>query len=220
MPTDISTDLAGEQVVLLPERALFWPRRQLLIAADLHWGKAASFREAGLPVPEGSTAHDLERLDRALSRTGARELALLGDLLHARAGRTDALLAQIAAWRARWPDLAITLVRGNHDRRAGDPPAEWAFASVSEPLVATPFVLCHHPQESPDGYVLAGHLHPAVWLRGAGRQRLRLSCFWFGARAGVLPAFGGFTGSATVGPAPGDRVFALADGAVVPVGGS
>ncbi len=218
MSADISTQLAGEAVVLLPERALFWPRRQLLIAADLHWGKAATFRAAGMPVPEGSTAHDLEWLDRALARTGARELALLGDLLHARAGRTAELLTQIGAWRARWPALAITLVRGNHDRRAGDPPAEWGFAVAGEPLLVEPFVLCHHPQESPAGYVLAGHLHPAVRLRGSGRQQLRLPCFWFGPRTGVLPAFGGFTGSATVAPAPGDQVFALADGAVVPVG--
>jgi len=51
----------------------------------------------------------------------------------------------------------------------------------------------------------------------------RLSLMWFqpkttpGPRVGVLPAFGAFTGAATVSPAPGDRVFALADEQVIDV---
>jgi DNA ligase-associated metallophosphoesterase len=217
MAAEIVIELAGEQVVLLPERALFWPRGEMLIAADLHWGKAATFRAAGLPIPEGGTTEDLARLDRALGRTGARRLALLGDLLHARAGRSETLIEQIGSWRARWPSLDILLIRGNHDRGAGDPPSEWGFESVDEPLAAGSFVLRHHPRESPGSYVLAGHLHPAVRLRGAGRQQMRLACFWLGPRVGVLPAFGGFTGSAVVSPGAGDRVFALTGDQVLPV---
>jgi DNA ligase-associated metallophosphoesterase len=209
--------VADENLTLLPERALHWPRREMLIVADLHWGKSATFRAAGLAIPEGSLADDLARLDRALTHTGARRLVLLGDLLHARAGRAETVLEQIGSWRARWPDLNILLVRGNHDRGAGDPPPEWGFGCVDEPFALAPFVLRHHPKEAPDGYVLAGHLHPAVRLRGAGRQQVRLACFWFGARMGVLPAFGGFTGSALVTPAADDRVFALTGDQVLAV---
>ena len=189
----------------------------MLIVADLHWGKAATFRAAGLAIPEGG-ADDLARLDRALQRTGAQRLMLLGDLLHARAGRTESVLAQLGAWRARWPALDITLVRGNHDRGAGDPPPGWRFECVDEPFMIEPFALCHHPKESDRGYVLAGHLHPAVQLRGAGRQQLKLPCFWFGPRIGVLPAFGGFTGNALIAPAPGDRVVALAGDELAEIG--
>jgi DNA ligase-associated metallophosphoesterase len=217
MATDITTNLAGEQLVLLPERALYWPRRAMLIVADLHWGKAATFRAAGIPIPEGGTGDDLARLDQALRRAGARRLMLLGDLLHARSGRADALLAQIAAWRARWPDLEVTLVRGNHDRGAGDPPSEWRFTCVNEPFPVAPFVFRHHPHDSSDGYVLAGHLHPAVQLRGAGRQHMRLACFWFGAHLGILPAFGSFTGISVVSPAVDDRVFAIPGDQVVAI---
>ena len=215
MTNDITIELAGEALQLLPERAIYWPRRATLIVADLHWGKDATFRAAGLAIPPGTTADDLARLDCALERTGAARLLLLGDLLHARAGRDAATFARVAEWRARHAELAVTLVRGNHDRGAGDPPAKWGFAVAGEPLLVEPFVLCHHPQESPAGYVLAGHLHPAARLRGAGRQQLQLPCFWFGPQAGVLPAFGGFTGGALVRPAPGDRVFVLAGDAVL-----
>jgi uncharacterized protein len=214
---DHSLLVAGETLTIMPERAVYWPRERTLVVADLHWGKAATFRAAGVAIPEGGTVADLERLDRALARSGARRLALLGDLLHARAGRAESVLGQVATWRARRPDLEVLLVRGNHDRGAGDPPPDWGFTTVSEPFAAPPFVLCHYPREAPEGYVLAGHLHPAVRLRGAGRQQLRLACFWFGPRAGVLPAFGSFTGNSLVTPAPGDQVFALAGDELVAV---
>ena len=85
---DLTTTLAGEEVVMLPERALYWPRARTLFLADLHWGKAATFRASHVPVPIGTTASDLARLSRALTRTGASHLVILGDLLHARAGWT------------------------------------------------------------------------------------------------------------------------------------
>jgi uncharacterized protein len=49
--SDVMLTIAGEDVLLLPERALFWPRACALVVADVHWGKAASFRAAGIPIP-------------------------------------------------------------------------------------------------------------------------------------------------------------------------
>ena len=102
------------------------------------------------------------------------------------------------------------LVRGNHDRHAGDPPCETGVVCVEAPWLEAPFVLAHHPAASGHGFVLAGHLHPGIRLAGQGRQRERLPCFWFSQSVGVLPAFGRFTGLANVEPAAGDRVFAIA----------
>jgi DNA ligase-associated metallophosphoesterase len=214
---NISIELAGEQVQLLPERALYWPRARTLFVADLHWGKAATLRAAAIALPGGGTSDDLARLSAAIERSGAARLVVLGDLLHARAGRAPQTLAAIAAWRRRHPQLELTLVRGNHDRRAGDPEVELGFACVDEPHECPPFVLRHAPARSAAGYTLAGHIHPGALLSGLGRQRLRLPCFWFGADVGVLPAFGGFTGTAAIDARPGDRVFVLADGDLIEV---
>lgn len=216
MPT-ITTRLAGEEVVLLPERALYWPQRSTLLIADMHWGKAATLRAAAIAIPGGSTSDDLARLSRAIERSDAQRLIVLGDLIHARAGRAPATLAAFSTWRRRHATLEIVLVRGNHDRRAGDPPAELEITCVDPPHCDPPFVLLHEPDAPASGYGLAGHLHPAVRLRGAGRQRLTLACFWFSERMGVLPAFGSLTGAATVAPGAGDRVFVLADDAIVAV---
>ena len=58
-------------------------------------------------------------------------------------------------------------------------------------------------------------------MRVAGRARewLRLPCYWFGTRLGVLPAFGEFTGMMPVRVAPGDRLYAIADDRVLQVPG-
>ena len=62
--------LLGEtQAELLPGRAIFLPQSKTLIVADLHLGKSATFRKRGLPVPEGTTKSDLDRLAALLKAT-------------------------------------------------------------------------------------------------------------------------------------------------------
>ena len=210
--------MGGEDVMLLAERALFWPRTGTLVAADFHWGKAATFRAAGIPVPVGATSDDLARLDAALFRTCARRLVVLGDLFHAKAGRIAAqTLAELRRWRSLRDELEIMLVRGNHDRHAGDPPDDLRINCVNAPAFVPPFVLRHEPAPSTEGYTLAGHLHPAIVLAGPALQRERLPCFWLTPRGAVLPAFGSFTGFASVVPAPEDRIFVVVEQDVISV---
>lgn len=211
---------AGEALVLLPERALWWPARHTLLIADLHLGKAATFRAAGQPVPAGTTQHNLGRLDALIAQHAARHLVVLGDFLHAEQARTASLLAALAAWRARHAGLAITLVRGNHDRHAGDPPADLGMTLADAPHLIGPFACCHHPQTHATHFVLAGHVHPVCLLFGAGRDRLRLPCFVEEAGQAVLPAFGAFTGGWRVAPAPGRRLYAIGDARVWPLPGA
>ena len=214
---DCLAAVAGESLLLMPERAAYWERVRTLLVADPHWGKAATFRASAIPVPRGTTSEGLARLDRALARTGAHRLVFLGDYLHARDGRAPETLRALADWRAANRELDVVLVRGNHDRHAGDPPVEAGVRCVDAPLLDGPFVLAHHPRASVEGYVLAGHLHPGAPLVGRGRMRERLPCFWFRRDVGVLPAFGDFTGLADVTPEGGDRVYVVADTEVVEV---
>lgn len=217
--SEVRLVLAGEDVRLLPERALFWQRTCTLIVADVHWGKGATFRAAGIPIPGGTTTDDLARLDAALARTGASRLVVLGDLFHAKTGRiATRTLAMLRDWRSRCSGLEVQLVRGNHDRHAGDPPEDLLINCVNSPAFVPPFVLRHEPRSSAEGYTLAGHLHPAVVVNGPAMQRERLPCFLVRPDLAVLPAFGSFTGMASVIPEPGDQIFVVADSEVLPIG--
>jgi DNA ligase-associated metallophosphoesterase len=200
----------GRPLTLLPERAAFLADAGLLLVADVHIGKAASFRRLGVPVPAGTTTVNLARLDELLARWPVRRLVVLGDLLHAASGRAPATLAALADWRARHADLPITLVRGNHDDHAGDPPAELAIEVVDEPWPCAGLALCHDPATPAEAYVIAGHRHPVVRI-GLGLDSLRLPCFHASPQALVLPAFGEFTGGHVIQRRPGDQVYPLAE---------
>jgi DNA ligase-associated metallophosphoesterase len=213
----VSAIVAGEDLLLLADRAVFWERAGALLVADPHFGKAAAFRAGGVPVPRGTTSENLRRRDAAIATSGARRVVFLGDFLHAREGRAPETLRLLEEWRAAHASIDMLLVRGNHDARAGDPPRELAIRCENGPVSEPPFVFAHHPRRSDDGYVLAGHIHPGVWLRGAGRQHERLPCFWFGAEIAVLPAFGEFTGLASVDVQEGDRVWVVAAGEIIRV---
>lgn len=216
--TSLPLALAGSTVQLLPAPALWWPDGATLCIADLHLGKAATFRARGLPVPAGTTRDNLARLDALLAQWPAQRLVVLGDFLHAAEAQTPALLAAVAAWRQAHAGVEVVLVRGNHDRHAGDPPPALGITVVDEPWPMGPFACCHHPQRHAHLHVLAGHLHPVRSLRGPGRDRLRLPCFAVDAGLTVLPAFGAFTGGAVLPPAPGQRLYAVGGGRVWPAG--
>ena len=200
----------GESLALLPDKAVWWPAQRALLVADAHLGKAASFRGLGVPVPRGTTSDTLDRLSALIERHQARRVIFLGDLLHsARAQRAAATIGAAARWRARHAQVELMLVRGNHDSRAGDPPAVLRVDCVDEPLRLGGLALCHHPQAVPGAYAVAGHLHPCTSV-GRGFERLRLPCFHFGSACGVLPAFGAFTGMHPIDWAEGDRVYVIA----------
>jgi uncharacterized protein len=211
--------VSGSDVVLHPSGAALLSAEQTLLVADAHFGKALSFRKLGVPVPSGTTTETLDGLSAAIAATKARRIVFLGDLLHSRRSQTAGTLDALQRWRAAHADLDVTLVRGNHDERAGDPPASLDIRVVEEPLAQGPFALCHHPRPVAGSYVLAGHWHPCISVSGRAFQRLRLPCFWFGddtgelpeQAVGVLPAFGSFTGMHRVEPRAGDRIFPVAD---------
>jgi DNA ligase-associated metallophosphoesterase len=199
-------DVAGETLELLPQRAAWWARYRMLIVADIHFGKAAAFRASGIPVPHGTTTDNLEALTRLVEEHGVKQVCFLGDFLHAKAAHAAATLHAIQQWRDMHPGLQLTLVRGNHDHTAGDPPPGLSIETVDEPYHLAPFAFCHHPHPRQEGYVLAGHVHPVHRL-SSGLDSVRLPCFLFGPEVGILPSFGAFTGGHAVPSLPGDRLF-------------
>lgn len=207
MKADIALKIAGCDVLLLAGKALYWPKEKMLCIADAHFGKAAAYRALGQPVPHGTTATNLLQLDALLACYPVSELVFLGDFLHAPKSHAPATLAALYEWRHRHAALVCKLVRGNHDLRAGDPPATLAFNVVNEPYLTGPFALRHTPASHATQHVIAGHVHPVFQLQGLGRQRLRLPCFHITDKITLLPSFGEFTGGHAVQVTSSSRTF-------------
>lgn len=204
----LEIELAGERVLLHPDRALVWPERALAVVADLHFGKDDAFRRAGIALPAGAAATDLERLDVLVRAHSLARLVVLGDFFHAAPRAEDAFFADFATFRTRHRSLAIDVVAGNHDRHGGSRMLRDELAWHDDALDVGPFSFRHEPAAVAARYVLAGHLHPVHVLAGPGGDRARLPVFWLRPAYCVLPAFGSLTGGWRVAPEPGDRLYA------------
>ena len=142
--------LDDADIVLLPGRAALLPATQTLVCADVHLGKAATFRRAGLPVPEGSAQQDLTRLAGLIERYAARRLIIAGDLFHARAGCTPRVLREFTDFREqirRVTDPDVVLVLGNHERSLDRQfsPQDLGIDQCVKELTEPPFRFIHEP---------------------------------------------------------------------------
>ena len=205
--------VAGERLILHPYRAVYWQRLGWLIVSDLHLGKAAHFRKAGVALPEGHDIATLERLDPLLRSFTPERLLILGDLFHSSHNRSWELFENWASSQ----HTRLHLVQGNHDILADRRYAEVGLQVCHDTLEEGPFVFSHEPTERPGCYVIGGHIHPGVVLSGQGRQHLRLPCFAFGPSVGSLPAFGTNTGTFVITPDATHQVYAVTDRAVLDV---
>lgn len=208
--------VAGENLELLPQRALYWPTQRMLIIADIHFGKAATFRARGIPVPHGTTGENIDALEQLTRVRDVAHILFLGDFFHAKPVHVSATIATLRAWRQRFAGLHLTLIRGNHDLHAGDPPEDLGITLVNEPYQVGPFAFCHHPDLDADVYVIGGHVHPVCRLSARG-DSLRLPCFLFGEKRGILPSFGAFTGGYLVNPDVDERIFIVTDDLVLQI---
>lgn len=139
---------------------------------------------------------------------------ILGDLFHSSANRDwPQFLSLVDHFRT----IDFHLILGNHDILYREMYAHERLHTHHE-LRVGPFVLSHYPLEDrSDDYYLCGHIHPCIRLRGVARQSIRLSCFHFGDRGGVLPAYGAFTGMYPMEMDRHSTVYAIADGEVVKI---
>jgi DNA ligase-associated metallophosphoesterase len=180
----------GFTLRLLPERAALIEETQTLLIADPHFGKSATFRKGGIPIPDSVLQDDLARLSGVLKRTEANELLILGDFFHS---DVNAEWDTFLGWKAIHHKTEMLVVPGNHDK------AMLTFLQA-ENLLATHEVqrgsltLRHEPPEDLSKPSICGHIHPALTLRGKARQSLRLPAFVLVENTLVLPSFGSFTG--------------------------
>lgn len=181
--------------------------------ADLHIGKSGHFRKHGIPVPGKVNTSNIDRMDELVRDIEPEHLIILGDLFHSRANKE---WQQFQSWRKKQPGLEVSLVIGNHDILP-DSVYHSSHINLFKRLTIDPFLLIHDLNELSTNngtngkYVLSGHIHPAVKLKGKGRQSMKLPCFYFGKNEGILPAFGQFTGTHIIEPKQGERVYTIAE---------
>jgi DNA ligase-associated metallophosphoesterase len=205
----LSFQLLGQNLLLLPQKAIYWQQEKTLIAADVHLGKVGHFRKAGIAVPRNMEQDDLAVLSDLIFEHKPEKIIFLGDLFHS---DMNADWEWFALWRKQLPKLEIILIRGNHDILHDSHYLELDI-TLRDQLAVGPFLMLHHPLAEAallqtEGYVFCGHIHPGVNLVGRARQSITQV---------ILPSFGKFTGRVAVRSAENDRIFAVLKDKVVAI---
>ena len=219
-PRDSQIELGGIPLLLMPERTALLTAQETLLLGDTHWGKAQTMRTAGAAIPRGDLEEQLSRLCRAVDRTSARRVIILGDLLHAPAGVNDPLIDRVGRFTAE-QSAEICLVPGNHDRKLGVERLERVCGGMGINLLSREestggAALRHDPLEGDAVPAIGGHHHPAVTLPGSGQYPVKAAAFWVvGGDRLVLPAFSGFTAGSSLRPRHGERVYAVGESSVI-----
>ena len=200
---------------LHPQKVLFWEEKATLIVSDVHFGKTKHFRKAGIAIPQAVQQQNLTELESLFAYYNPKRVLFLGDLFHSRMSLHD--LEDFVPFFERNNRFDLQLVLGNHDVL---PISFYQKLGIQyfEEIIEPPFHFTHEPLKTDATYYnVCGHIHPAIRLKGRAKQRLRLACFYFGPKQGVLPAFGHFTGTFTLQMYKGYKIFAVADEVVVDV---
>jgi len=180
---------AGETFFAAADGALFWPREEALLVADLHLEKASWFARLGQFLPPYDSHATLTALAGEVERTGARRLFCLGDSFHDAFGcerlpdQARALLTELTG-RLDW-----TWIVGNHDPGFAD----HCGGKLEQEVEIAGIVLRHEVVRTDPRPEISGHFHPKLRVNLKGRHVSR-RCFVVSPSKMILPAFGSLTG--------------------------
>ena len=182
----------NEVLELTNQRVIFWKNQNSLILSDLHIGKSAHFQKSGIPIPKDILTTDLERLKQLIHHFEATNLIIVGDLFHA---EYNTELDEFKIWLQQFNNLKLQLIKGNHDRLSNLVYQQFEMEVFNKELQLNSLKFVHDfDTPSNDFFTISGHTHPGVFIKGKGRQRIKLPCFQVTDNQLILPAFSLFTG--------------------------
>ncbi|MEM6413930.1 MAG: ligase-associated DNA damage response endonuclease PdeM [Pseudomonadota bacterium] len=183
----------GEQLVLLPAGAAYWPVKETLIVSDMHFEKGSSYAVDGVMLPPYDTRSTLRRLTAIVDELTPKTIISLGDAFHDRGAEKRMNADDVSALsdltkRAHWVWIA-----GNHDPAPPD-----HFSGETTPSMRLEgLFFTHEPESEPEPGEIAGHLHPCARV-ATGHHFTRRRCFATDGNRLIMPSFGTYTGGLNV----------------------
>ncbi|MBC7654764.1 MAG: metallophosphoesterase, partial [Oligoflexus sp.] len=147
----------GEELWLLPAKAIWFPKYEILVVSDTHISKGTHFRKSGIAIPKAIAQEELACLTDLIDAYQPKELVFLGDLFHSDINN-DFVWFQL--WREMHHKVSMTLIKGNHDIL---PPHFYKQMKldVVNVMCIGEFDLYHDLPKNPQKrYVLSLHIHP------------------------------------------------------------
>jgi len=225
----LGVTLNDREFMLLAPGGVYDITTETLLVADTHFGKDATFRHYSIPVPTGSNASTIRKIQSMISMHKVSRLIILGDMFHDRTSLSRETRDQLDPFFAEHQTIATFLVPGNHDTGISDLPKNWNIHVIEAGPYLDGITLSHYPitTEIPGPSIpqnndssdhihtnLCGHLHPAIRI-GSAIDQVKLPCFLLRDGNLILPAIGEFTGTHTIEPKRSDRIWVVAEDEII-----
>jgi len=225
----LGVTLNNREFILLAPGGVYDTTTETLLVADTHFGKDATFRHHSIPVPAGSNASTIRKIQSMISKHTVSRLIILGDMFHDRTSLATETRDRLDQFFAKHQNIDSFLVPGNHDTGINALPKHWNIRVIETGSYLDGITLSHYPitSEIPGPSIpenndssdhihtnLCGHLHPAIRI-GSAIDQVKLPCFLFRDGNLILPAIGDFTGTHTINPRRSDRVWVVAEDEIV-----
>lgn len=202
----LTIQIHNQHLVLHHYGVIFWKEKKILLIADVHLGKIAHFRKNGFAVPVILQEVNYKKLDEVVSLFNPEKIFFLGDLFHS---NKNSDFENFSLW-VKKNNSAIFLIEGNHDI-INKISFEKLTVKFVDNLIIDTFYFAHIPEVKEGYFTFSGHIHPAILLKGLGKQKLKLPCFYLQEKQLILPAFGTFTGTHLINPKENELVFVIAE---------
>lgn len=184
--------ILNEAITLTNQRALYWGKENTLVLSDLHIGKTAHFRKAGIPIPSAILDNDLNRLQNLIDHFEVQTVLVVGDLFHAE-NNTD--IDQFKTFIQDNNQVSFELIKGNHDRLKDDFYERMGIKVFKTHKDVSLFRFVHDEHHcDTHTFCISGHTHPGVTIKGRGKVFIKLPCYEVSEYRLILPAFSEFTG--------------------------
>ncbi len=147
--------------VALAGGLLWLARSQTIVAADVHF---AYEDVIGAALPLWSTSETTHALVRAARLMQAREIVLLGDIIHGSRMSDGAAAAVDGALNALRKECSVTLIAGNHEGRTR---GAAVLGETKDAIERDGWLLLHGDKPIRGKRCIIGHLHPSLRI-GSG----------------------------------------------------
>jgi hypothetical protein len=183
------------------DRALFFPKKGILVIGDLHIGYEAMLRQSGVLVPERQVKdiiNDLKNIFEIIKEKNniLKKIVFLGDLKHAfgfEHTEKNEFRKIMEFLEEIFLEENIILIRGNHDT------IDYSFEKKMKHYhIEDNIIFVHGDDIITQAFnknvqtIVMGHLHPCVILK-AGAKKEAYKCFlegdYEGKRVIVMPSF-------------------------------
>ena len=183
----ITKKINGQTFIFDFRKLVYWKEKSSLILSDVHIGKITHFRKNGISLPSFPALNNLNTLKSAIQDYNPKEVIFLGDLFH-------------SEYNSEWEEwltffkslkLSFTLVIGNHDSIK----FKLKGLKIFKYMLRENLYFSHYPIDNLENFNFCGHIHPSFIVKGIGKQKIKLPCFYLSKTHLIFPSFGEFTGT-------------------------